>query len=50
MNLDADLQRILNVGAKIYHVSAKKQGKVYSNNGIDIIVDYGKGFILVTFT
>lgn len=43
MNLDADLQRILNVGAKIYHTATKKQGKVYSNNGIDIIVDYGKG-------
>lgn len=43
MNLDTDLQRILNVGAKIYHTSTKKQGKVYSNNGIDIIVDYGKG-------
>lgn len=43
MNLDTDLQRILNVGAKIYHTLTKKQGKVYSNNGIDIIVDYGKG-------
>lgn len=43
MNLDTDLQRILNVGAKIYHTGTKKQGKVYSNNGIDIIVDYGKG-------
>lgn len=43
MELDTDLQRILNVGAKIYHTLSKKQGKVYSNNGIDIIVDYGKG-------
>ena len=43
MELDSDLQRILNVGAKIYHTLSKKQGKVYSNNGIDIIVDYGKG-------
>lgn len=43
MNIDNDLQRILNVGAKVYHTATKKQGKVYSNNGIDIIVDYGKG-------
>ena len=43
MNLDTDLQRILNIGAKIYNTSTSKQGKVYSNNGIDIMVDYGKG-------
>jgi hypothetical protein len=43
MNLDADLLRILNVGAKVYHVKDKRKGKVYSNNQIDIIVDFGKG-------
>ena len=43
MTLDTDLQRILNIGAKIYNTSTSKQGKVYSNNGIDIMVDYGKG-------
>jgi hypothetical protein len=43
MNLDSDLQRILNVGAKVYHALSSRQGKVHSNNGIDIIVDYGKG-------
>jgi hypothetical protein len=43
MNLDSDLQRILNIGAKVYHTLDSKQGKVYSNNGVDIMVDYGKG-------
>ena len=43
MNLEPDLLRILNAGAKVYHSVEKMQGKVHSNNGIDIIVDYGKG-------
>ena len=42
-NLDSDLARILNVGAKVYCTETKRQGKVYSNNQIDIIVDYAKG-------
>lgn len=43
MNLDQDLQRILNVGAKVYNTKAKRQGKVHSNNQVDVMVDYGKG-------
>lgn len=43
MNLDPDLLRILNPGAKVYNTQTLKQGKVYSNNQIDVIVDYSKG-------
>lgn len=43
MTLDPDLQRILNVGAKIYDTTNKRQGRVYSNNQIEIVVDYSKG-------
>lgn len=41
--LDEDLQRILNVGAKIYNTATKKQGKVYSNDEVEIMVNYGRG-------
>lgn len=41
MNLDPDLQRILNINAKVYHVSNKRQGKVISVSDELIVVDYG---------
>ena len=39
--LDEDLQRILNVGAKVYDVSTKRQGKVVSVSNESVQVDYG---------
>lgn len=42
MNLPEDLQRILNVGAKVYDTSSKKQGRVIDKSTSDIIVDYSK--------
>lgn len=41
MNLDTDLQRILNVNAKVYNVKSKRQGKVVSVSSDLVIVDYG---------
>lgn len=41
MNLDPDLQRILNVNAKVYNVKSKRQGKVVSVSSDLVIVDYG---------
>lgn len=41
MNLDPDLQRILNVNAKIYNSQTKRQGKVISVSPELVIVDYG---------
>ena len=43
MNLDPDLLRIFNPGAKIYCTGTKRQGKVYSANDLDVMIDYGKG-------
>jgi hypothetical protein len=43
MNLDPDLLRIFNPGAKIYDTKGKRQGKVYSANDLDVMIDYGKG-------
>tara|TARA_R100001086_G_scaffold249160_1_gene188070 strand:- start:1798 stop:2301 length:504 start_codon:yes stop_codon:yes gene_type:complete len=39
MNLDEDLQRILNIGAKIYNTQNKKQGKVV-NVTDSILIEY----------
>ena len=41
MNLDVDLQRILNIGAKVYDVNTKKQGKVIDSDRSSVQVDYG---------
>lgn len=42
MNLPEDLQRILNIGAKVYNTQAKKQGKVVDTKpNLEIAVDYG---------
>ena len=41
MNLDPDLQRILNVGAKVYEVESKRQGRVVSLSDNFVVVDYG---------
>lgn len=41
MNLDPDLQRILNINAKIYNSQTKRQGKVISVSPELVIVDYG---------
>lgn len=41
MNLDTDLQRILNINAKIYNSQTKRQGKVISVSPELVIVDYG---------
>ena len=43
MSLPADLQRILTVGAKVYDTQGKRQGKVYSVNDLEVMIDYGKG-------
>lgn len=40
-NLDPDLQRILNVNAKVYNTTSKRQGKVISVSSDLVIVDYG---------
>lgn len=39
-NLPEDLQRILNVGAKVYNTKTKKQGKVIEVED-EVVVDYG---------
>lgn len=36
-----DLQRILNIGAKVYNTKTKRQGKVVDNNGVNVTIDYG---------
>jgi hypothetical protein len=41
MNLDPDLQRILNIGAKVYDTKTSKQGKVIALDKNSIQVDYG---------
>lgn len=41
MKLDTDLQRILNVGAKVYDTASKKQGKVIDVSNDNVCVDYG---------
>lgn len=41
MNLDTDLQRILNVGAKVYNTKTKRQGKVIEVSDSTVSVDYG---------
>jgi len=43
MNLEPDLLRIFNPGAKIYDTQTKRQGKVYSANDVEVMIDYGKG-------
>lgn len=40
MTLDEDLQRILNVGAKIYHTHSKHQGKVLDVRPDEVTVEY----------
>lgn len=42
MKLDEDLQRILNVGAKVYHVKDDAQGKVQSVDDESVKVEFGE--------
>lgn len=42
MKLDEDLQRILNVGAKVYHVKDDAQGKVQSVDDESVRVEFGE--------